>query len=157
MLIQTIRTEAGDKENRGTIGLTMLDKEFFVLRQRSSEVDVYDSSKLSFSRRWNLKELLNPIDIGSCNRNKCVYNFNRRPKGPGQFSEILRVDPHGHVIKKWPAEDNHGRLSVTGESNVILTGAVSHTLKEYSPMDSYYENYICHQMQVLLFHAVLLN
>ena len=75
ILVQTIRTKAAEEKKKSIHGLTILDKELFVVSEKSSEVEVYDSMTLSFSRRWNLKELIQPQDIGSCNRNKCLYIF----------------------------------------------------------------------------------
>ena len=121
VLVQTIRTKAAEEEKKSIYGLTILDKELFVVSGMSSEVEVYDSMKLSLSRRWNLKELMDPKDIGSCNRNKCLYIFDY--KGGGQSKEILRVDPNGKLIKKWSTGETimGVGLSVTDESNVILT------------------------------------
>ena len=45
----------------------------------------------------------------------------------------MRIDPNGKLIKNWSTGDDYGRLSVTDESNVILTVFVKHKLNEYSP------------------------
>src|SRR6218665_2073575 len=37
-------------------GLAVLDKELFVMVEDNSEVEVYNSTKLSLSRRWGLDE-----------------------------------------------------------------------------------------------------
>src|SRR5688572_23578173 len=104
--------------------MTILDKELFILSAESSEVEVYDSVKFSFSSRWNLKELICPLDIGSCSRNKCLYIFDC--KRIGQSKDILRVDPNGNLIKNWSTGDSYGygHLSVTDESNVIFTAYI---------------------------------
>ena len=113
-------------------GFTILDKELFVVSDESSKVQVYDSMKFSFSRRWKLKEFIDPTDIVSCNRNKCLYVFDY--KGDHQSKEILRVDPNGKLIKKWSTGDDDGfRLSVTHEWNVVLTVENKNKLNEYSP------------------------
>ena len=102
------------------------------MNEKSSEVEVYDSMKFSFSRQWNLRELIYPRDIASCNRNKCLYIFDY--KDSSQSKEILRVDPNGKLIKKWSTGDDWGYgLSVTDESNVILTVHNKNKLNEYSP------------------------
>ena len=141
VLVQTIRTNSDKKkklwfraaeESKEIRGLTILDKELFVVSEESSEVEVYDSMEFSFSRRWNLKELIDPMDIGSCNRNKCLYIFDS--KDIDQSNEILRVDPNGKLIKNWSTGDDYGwGLSVTDESNVILTVYNKNKLNEYSP------------------------
>jgi len=97
----------------------------------SSDVDIYDSIKLSFSRRWSLKELIDPFDLGSCNINNCLYIFDF--KGDDQPKEILRVDLNGKLVKKWSTGYNYGLLSVTNEPSIILAVFNNHVIKEYSP------------------------
>ena len=112
--------------------MTILDTELFVLNAKSSEVEVYDSIKFNFSRRWSLRELIQPQDIGSCSRNQCLYIIDSKDKS--QSKEILRVDPHGKLIKNWSTGDVYGKsLSVTDESNVILAIYKRNKLSEYSP------------------------
>src|SRR5688572_16247516 len=132
VLVQTIRTKSAEEEKKPISGLTILDQELFVVSRVSSEVEVYDRIKLSFSRQWKLRELVDAWDIGSCNNNKCLFIFNF--KGPCQSKEILRVDQNGKVIRKWSTEDDPGlALSVTYESNIILTVLFKNKLNEYSP------------------------
>ena len=129
-------------------GLTILDKELFLVNYKSSEFEVYDSIKLSLSRQWNLKTLLVPEDIVSCDRNKCLYISD--VKGGHQSSEILRVDKNGKLIKKWSTKGGYGQLSVTHESNVILAVCHQNKLSEYSPDGeligetnlTYYDDYL---------------
>src|SRR6218665_985462 len=113
--------------------MTILDKELFVLHEKSSEVEVYNSNTFLSSRRWKLNDLIQPQDIVSCNGNKCLYIFDY--KGfLSSSNEILRVDPHGKLIKKWSTGSNFGySLSVTSESNVILPVYKSKTINEYYP------------------------
>jgi len=99
--------------------------------EESSEIDVYDSIKFSLSRQWSLEELVLPKDIGSCDRNKCLYIFDF--KGIGLSNEILKVDPNGKLLKKWSAGDDFSRLSVAYDSNVIATVYNKNKLSEYSP------------------------
>ena len=98
----------------------------------SSEVEVYDSVKLSFTRRLNLTNMVRPQDIGSCNINKCLYIFDYRGH-LDESNEIMRVDSNGNLIKNWSTGDDTGNsLSVTEDSNVILTVYHANRLNEYS-------------------------
>ena len=107
-----------------------MDKELFVVSEKSSEVEVYDSMKFSFSRQWNMRELISPRNIASCNINKCLYIFDCKD----QSKEILRVDPNGKLINKWSTGNDWGLgLSVTDQSNIILTVYYQNKLNEYSP------------------------
>ena len=130
-LVHTIKIKTAEQGRKWINGLEILDQELFVVNERSSEVEVYDSIKFTLSRRWTLKELIRPLDIGSCNRNKCIYIFDY--KDLGQSKEIFRIDPRGEIIKKWSTGDDWGiGLSVTDESNVILA-VYKNKLNEYSP------------------------
>ena len=127
VFVQTIRTNE-TKIN----GLAILNRELFVVNGESSEVDIYDAMKFSFSRRWILKELIDPMDIISCNRNNCLYIFDY--KGDDQSKEILRVDLSGKLMKKWSTGNNYGRLSaVTNEPSIILAVFNKPVIHEYSP------------------------
>ena len=132
VLVETIITKAVEEKKKEIRGMTILDKDLFVVHAENSEVEVYDSRKLGFTRRCNLKELINALDIGSCNKNKCLYILDS--KSFNQAMEILRVDSNGKLIKKWSAEyGNRGGLSVTDHSNVILTASEQNKLNQYSP------------------------
>ena len=88
----------------------------YVVSEENSEVEIFDSIKLSFRRRWNLKELTHPEDIVSCSSIKCIYIFNSCRY---QIAEILKVNLDGKLLKKWLTGCNSGcGLSVTGESNI---------------------------------------
>ena len=131
--VMMIRTKVEDGGKKTVSGLTILDKELFVVSSHRSEIEVYDSIKLSFSRQLNVKELFGPLDIVSCNTNTCLYIFDDKDR-TGQSKEILRVDPNGKLIKKWSTGEDWGYgLSVTYESNVLSVVCNKHKLREYSP------------------------
>ena len=131
MLVQSIEIKSEEKK-KSIMGLAILGKELFVLCEMSSEVEVYDSMKLSFSRRWNLEDTIQPQDIVSCNKNNCMYIFDNR--GSLKSNAILRVDTNGTLIKKWATGNHFGySLSVTDEANIILPVYNARALNEYSP------------------------
>src|SRR6218665_3192886 len=121
-----------EEENKAIRGLAILDKELFVVNERSPTVQIYDLLKLSFSRRWNLEELSDPFDMGSCNKNICLYILDY--KEISQSKDIFRVDTNGIIIRKWSIGKILGcSLSVTSELNVIAAIYWENKLKEYSP------------------------
>lgn len=132
VLIQAVRTEAEgtDEAQKAIFGLTILSSELFVVHQFSQEVKVYDSTKFTLIRKWKLEELINSVDMASCSRNRCLYIMDC--KGMGRSNEILRVDPNGNLIQKWRTSRNYGRLSITAESNVVLTVSKKHKIYVYS-------------------------
>jgi len=130
VLINTIKSKAAEETGKSITGLAILDNELFVVTGGSSDIDVYDSVELSFSRRMNLKELIYPVDITSCNKSKCLYILDA--KGVPKSDEILRVDSNAKLIKNWSIGYCTGyAVSITDESNVIVS--VHYLLKEYSP------------------------
>src|SRR6218665_841977 len=90
VLIHSIEGIAAKETNKWINGLVILDNELFVVTGESSDIEVYDSIELSFSRRMHLKELADPVDIASCDINKCLYILTG--KGFLKSAEILRVD-----------------------------------------------------------------
>lgn len=132
ILIRTIRNRVPEKKIKDFWGLAILDTELFTVSDESPEVEVYDTTELSFSRRFSLDELVYPLDIGSCKKNKCLYIFDYR--GPVQSSEILRVEPNGKLMNNWSTGEDWGYgLCITGQSNIILTVYKKSKLNEYSP------------------------
>src|SRR6218665_1079428 len=132
VFVQAIRRKASVELITDIRGLTILDKELFVVSQLSSEVEVYDMIKLIFTRRWNLEEQTDPQDIASCDINKCLYILQKSDAFLDSM-EILRADRNGHSIKTWSTPNSSGPLSVTDESNVLLTVRYESKLNEYSP------------------------
>src|SRR6218665_1944917 len=99
VLIHSIEGIAAKETNMPIIGLAILDNELLVVTGWSSDIEVYDLIELSFSRRMHLKELIDPVDITSCNRSKCLYILDS--KGVRKSNEILRVDSNAKLIKNW--------------------------------------------------------
>lgn len=127
LLIQTIHIE----KDETIVGMTILDEELFISSERSSQIDVYDSLTFKFNRSWKLEELVNPGDMRSSRKDKCLYIIDR--KRGGQQKEILRVDPDGKLILKWSTGNEYGEsLSITDESNIVLTVSNKNKLNEYS-------------------------
>src|SRR6218665_1860919 len=130
VLIHSIEGIAAKETNRWINGLAILDNELFVVTGYSSDIEVYDSIELSFSRRMHLKELIYPLDIASCDISKCLYILDRNDIL--KSDEILRIDSNAKLIKNWSIGNCHGNaVSITDESNVIVS--VGHVLKVYSP------------------------
>ena len=130
--MKLIQTKAAEYEKKGINGVTILDNELFVISNESSEIEVYNSTQLYFSRRFHLRDLVGPVDVVSCAKNKCLYIMDA--KVSGQSKEILRLSPKGKLLQQWSTEcDGWGRLSVTAEKNVLLTVYQKNKLNEYSP------------------------
>lgn len=143
-LVETIKA----KKNRISFGLTILDGKLFVvtltkpaglfslLRQiitrPSSSIDVYDSKNdYKFIRSLVATEIETATDIASFERDRCLYVVNA---ATGGNVEVVKTDPEGLLIKKWPIGDDSGSsLSVTDEGNLLVTVPGKNKLQEYSP------------------------
>src|SRR6218665_3445949 len=132
-LVGTIKTKPAKEAKKSIFGLTLLGKELFAVCERSSQVEVYESTDYSFSCSLIFKELIDPWNITSCKTNNCLFIFDF--KGYNQLNYIMRVKPNGDIITKWSTGYDHGwGLSVTNELNVILTILLRNKLIEYSPV-----------------------
>src|SRR6218665_1110321 len=124
VLLHSIETK---ETYKSITGLAILDNELFVVTERSSDIEVYDSIELSFNRRMHLKELISPVNIASCNKSKCLYILDG--KDFLKSDEILRVDSNAKLIKNWSTGSCHRyALSITDESNVIVSDSYINVL-----------------------------
>ena len=111
-------------------GLTVLGEELFIVCERSPMVEVYNVATYSFIHQWEI-EVADPGGIESCKSNQCLYIVGFEITG--SLKTILRVTTLGKVIDKWRVADSWSSLSVTQDSNVILTVQKRNKIIEYSP------------------------
>jgi len=116
--IKIITRIASTEKNEPIHGLTSLNDELFIISQKTSEVEVFDAQKLTFCRRWKIKKLIEPLDIVACNRSKRLYIMDY--KGRDQSKTMFVVNSNGRLVTKVRTGFDFGRLSVTGESTIIL-------------------------------------
>lgn len=102
-----------------------MNNELYIVTKGCSIVEVYDLTSLSFTRKLKLKKLRDPQDITSCAKDNCLYVMDWIQ------TTISRVAPSGMLITKWSIAKGEGRLSVTHESNVLLTSYKQSKLSEY--------------------------
>ena len=76
-------------------------------------------------------ETFQPWDVISCSRRKCLYILNRI--AISRSNEIMRIDRNGTLEENWSTGDDCGHLSVTDESNIVLTAYNKSKLNEYLP------------------------
>lgn len=119
-----------DLKDKPIWGVAILDRELFVLTQTTSKIDVYNTKTFVFKRRI-LTTLVNPRDIVSCSRNRCLYVIDWKEKFTQK--EIARLDPSGVVIREWVTGEDKGLLSISSDAKIILTVTKKRMLKEYSP------------------------
>lgn len=123
-----IKTAASKSDNKSIKGVALFNNELYIVSQRESEVEVYDSTSLQLCRTWKLDELTCPEDACACIRNRCLYISESKQ----HFKEILRIDPYGKIINKWQTGNETCRLSVTSNATVVAVVHDSSKLMEYS-------------------------
>jgi len=129
-LIRTITTKAAKEKNESINGLTILNDELFVISRKSSEIEVFHAQKLTFCRRLKRKGLVDPLDIVACNRSKRLYIMDY--KTADQPKTMFVVNSYGKLLTKVRTGFDYGRLSITEDSNVILTVFWTGKLNVYS-------------------------
>lgn len=130
-----VNTKTTVREMRAINGLAIIGKELFIVSHMSIEIEVYDSTSIRYNRGWPLIGLVNADDMTGCERHKCLYFSDR--KNEGEEKEIMKVDTNGNILKKWSTGDVFGRLSVTNDSNILLTVFSKNAIKEYTPEGSF--------------------
>ena len=120
--------EDSKSETRPIFGMTILCSKLYVVTQKSSEIEVYDSVTCNSEPTWQIDEMANPLDIAACTTNNCLYIYDGKDE-----SEILRVDSSKTYLKKWFIKKDGGHLSVTREGNVVVSLFHGNKITEYSP------------------------
>jgi len=116
-------------------GLAILDNELFAANA-SNVVEVIDLRTLEFKRQFRAEEMTAVIDMGASARDKYVYLLcSSKPVGDGPDEvHMLRFSVKGVLIVKRKLESVSvaAQISVTDESNALLTDCSGNKLMEYS-------------------------
>lgn len=136
-LNRTLIPTASRERGKAICGLTILGEELFVVSYSlyaCPEIEVFgDLEKLESIRELSLKgqQLDIPWDIQSSPKKGCLYIVNVK-RNEEEDTEIIEIDREGYFKKKWPTDCIACHLSVTNESNVIVTSLYKSKIKEYS-------------------------
>lgn len=120
---------SGKSFGYAVFGMAILENELFVVSNENVTV-IYDLPTLSFRRRWKVPREGTYDDFKQCNVNKWLFMMKVDSK---TNNEIIRVDPNGNELSAWSVDKARGQLSVTSESNILLTVSSMNELHEYSP------------------------
>src|SRR6218665_1876773 len=120
---------SGKSFGYAVFGMAILENELFVVSNENVTV-IYDLPTLSFRRRWKVPREGTYDDFKQCNVNKWLFMMKVDSK---TNNEIIRVDPNGNELSAWSVDTARGQLSVTSESNILLTVSSKNELHEYAP------------------------
>ena len=125
MLTHTI---SSDKVVRG---VTLLNNQVFLVRDWSSQIEVYDAETVTLQRHLTVTGLCKPWDIESCVNYNCLYVADGKSNYK-VHKVVVREDSIFLTI--WPMNDWPYGLSVkTGDCNVIVTFREARKIHEYTP------------------------
>lgn len=152
-VIHKLKTKAASRERKWISGVTALQEELFLTTSESRDIEVYCLQ--SFKRRRTLKLKGNFGDITSCPQEKRLFLMNwtamERP------NEIIRVNARGKDYSTWLIKDNGGCLSITSDSNVLLTDYWKNILIEYSQFGEEIKKISLNSDVICPRHAIKLN
>jgi len=112
-------------------GITVLGSELFLVRNKMSQISVYDSDSFLFKHCLDIPDSTNPITVVACKHNNCLYVGDVDLQRKLYF--IHRYDHESSsVIKKWSLAGRSDGLSVTKKYNVLATLFTQRTIEEYT-------------------------
>ena len=127
-------------------GVIVLFDQVFVVRSETPEVKVYDSNLTS---RLPVGGLVNPMDLTSCSKFRCLYISNCWGGGV-----IHRVKLEAKT--RWKVNDIPSGLSVTPDPNfhVLVTCGDSRKLKEFRTNGTFVREIRLQEGMAHPFHAI---
>ena len=113
--------------NASVAGVTVLQQELYIVREISSNVDIYSSLDYSPIRRLKLESLRKPADITSNPISVQLYISDAA-------GYVYRLEPEGKVLKRWQVEGEPQGLYVASATtgNLFVTCYDSRQVKEYT-------------------------
>lgn len=142
-------------KNQAIHGLSVIDDEVFIVTRDGSVIEVFDLNTFDFKRAFSVTGLVNPSDMVSCPKRKCLYICDW--KKSADDTEIVCADKHGTVETRWISENEKGRLSITKESHVIVAESWYNTIKEYSSHGQLIRRFVTGRQKLHLWHAIKLS
>ena len=97
------------------LGITVIQRQIFVCRLRSSNVDVFSTATLKNMATFTVKGLKDPSDMTSCSINNCLYI-----NGQEDFC-IFKISTNGKILDQWKMTDKPFRISVDDRGCVTVT------------------------------------
>jgi len=115
-------------EGKAVIGVTSLDNNLYVLRNKSSEqIEVYDIDSYCLQRQLTVHALHAVFDIVACGYNGCAYVSDTSHVHRVALGFSIRPTP------KWPVNENGLlSLSLTAKHNLLVTCCEVRKIKEFT-------------------------
>lgn len=108
------------------LGITVIQKQIFVSRLRSSNVDIFSTTTYKNMATFIVKGLKDPSDMTSCSINNCIYI-----NGQEDFC-IFKISTNGKILDQWKMTDKPFRISVDERGCVTVTFREALCLRVYA-------------------------
>lgn len=124
-----IITKASKQMGRAIAGVAVLEDLIYVVSDRSSEVETFDTETLDSKQLYTLKELEDPWDLASCRIKNCLYIMDRSYGSKPKY--VTCVNSAVKTLARWSTGQEYGSLSVTRDERVVVTLCDSRSLSIY--------------------------
>ena len=126
-----------------------MSDQVFVVRRATTEVELYDSNTLKLTSRIPVDGLVDPWDMTSCRKFRCLYIADLYTR------EIHRVELNG-ATTRWKVTDEPDALSVTldPDYHVLVTFCDAHKLNEFTTNGTLVREILLQEDMVYPQHAI---
>lgn len=107
-------------------GLAIIENELFIATKSNTTIEVFNPSNMSSLRLLVIPGVTSPEDMVASLNPKCLYIFDAHGGG-----KIHQVNIDGSTTASWITGSLEVRLTLSPESNVIVTYLNKNKLKEY--------------------------
>ena len=134
-------------DGKPVFGVACLDNELYVVRRRSADVEVFETSNYKLTRRLKVTKLHNPLDMAACVQMKRVYVVDGLdPSGKvfavetQQTSEDAAASNNNNrssssssvISTSWSVGEIAMNVSVTSTATVVVTCGKVAQLREFT-------------------------
>lgn len=106
--------------------MSIIENEMFTATETCPKIEVYNSLTFIRLRCWSVSGLTHPEEMVASLKPRCLYIVDAI-----DFGKIYQVDTNGLKLSSWISGSAHVRLSVTSDTNVVVTYLGDKKLKEY--------------------------
>jgi len=131
-------------------GITVLRKELFVVLDKSSELNVYNTDSFAFIRNISINGSSLQAIVAS-QRYNCLYICDT------ELKVVYRYNLSNNVTTKWSVGGRCNGLSLTSTDNLLVTLYDTSQIKEYTPNGSWAREISLNSSITSPYHSVKLS
>ena len=149
-LERSVLTNTLPAGQRPVTGVTVLFDQVFVVRYKTRDMEVYDSNTLNLTSLLPVDGLVDPQDLTSCSKFRCLYIVDW-----AEGDLIHRVELSG-ATTRWKETDAPSGLSVTPDPDfhVLVTYSDARKLKEFTTNGTFIREILLQEGLAKPHHAI---